>query len=120
MSIKTKMALAAALILGSASAGFAQGVVPEVDGDGNRTGLYDVLPQVHSTHARGAIHRSIAGPRHHARAHSPHARGSIERSFAGPRLHVGPPVYNVGPPVYNYGANGPEWERNFERWLQQE
>jgi hypothetical protein len=95
MSIKTKMALAAALILGSASAGFAQ-VVPEVDGDGNATGLYDVLPQVHSAHARG--HR---------------AHGSIAHSFAGPRHHV-------APPVYYYGANGPEWERNFERWLQQD
>jgi hypothetical protein len=86
MLIKTKMALAAALILGSASAGFAQGVVPEVDGDGNPTGLYDVLPGAHSTHARGSIERSFAGPRH--RFQQP----------ASP---------------YYYGANGPAWERNF-------
>jgi hypothetical protein len=115
MLIKTKTALAAALILGSATAGFAQGVVPEVDGDGNRTGLYDVLPGAHSTYARGPIGRSFAGPRHHA----------IERSFAGPRHHAiqrsfaGPRPY-ASAPVYSYGANGPAWERNFERWLQQD
>jgi len=73
MLIKTKTALAAALVLGSVTAGFAQGVVPEVDGDGNRTGVYDVLPGAQSAYARGPIGRSFAGPRHHA----------IERSFAG-------------------------------------
>jgi hypothetical protein len=67
MLTKTKMLLTAALVLGSASASFAQGVVPEVDGDGNRTGLYDVLPQAHSAHARGSIERSFAGPRHRFR-----------------------------------------------------
>ena len=87
MLTKTKMLLAAALILGSASASFAQGVVPEYDGDGNRIrGAYDVLPQ---------------------------APSSIERSFAGPRRQLQQPVYPYG------GANGPAWERNFERWLQQ-
>jgi len=72
MLTKTKMLLAAALILGSATASFAQGVVPEVDGDGNRTGAYDVLPP-----APGSMARSFAGPRHHV----------IHRSFAGPRRH---------------------------------
>jgi hypothetical protein len=42
---KTKMALAAALVLVSASASFAQTVVPEYDGDANPIrGYYDVLP----------------------------------------------------------------------------
>jgi hypothetical protein len=87
MLTKTKMLLAAALILGSASASFAQGVVPDYDGDGNRIrGQYDVLPS---------------------------APSSIERSFAGPRHQLQQPVYPYG------GANGPAWERNFERWLQQ-
>jgi hypothetical protein len=87
MLTKTKMLLAAALILGSASATFAQGVVPEYDGDGNRIpGAYDVLPQ---------------------------APSSIEHSFAGPRHRFQEPVYPYG------GPNGPAWERNFERWLQQ-
>lgn len=87
MLTKTKMLVAAALILGSASASFAQGVVPEYDGDGNRIpGAYDVLPP---------------------------APGSIERSFAGPR-------HRFQEPAYSYGANGPAWERNFERWLQQD
>ena len=72
MLTKTKVLVAAALILGSASASFAQEVVPEVDGDGNRTGVYDVLPS-----GRAPMARSFAGPRHHA----------IQRSFAGPRRH---------------------------------
>ena len=71
MLTKTKMALAAALVLGSASATLAQGIVPEVDGDGNRTGLYDVVPQAQ-------------------------APASIERSFAGPRPQMREPVYNYG------------------------
>jgi len=45
MLSKTKMALAAALVLVSASASFAQTVVPEYDGDANPIrGYYDVLP----------------------------------------------------------------------------
>jgi hypothetical protein len=45
MLTKTKMALAAALVLASASASFAQTVVPEYDGDANPIrGQYDVLP----------------------------------------------------------------------------
>jgi hypothetical protein len=90
MLTKTKMALAAALVLGSASATLAQEIVPEVDGDGNRTGVYDALPQANTSQARGAIERSFAGPRHQMRE-----------------------------PVYSDGANGPAWERNFENWLQQ-
>jgi hypothetical protein len=91
MWMKTKTVLAAALILGSATAGFAQGVVPEVDGDGNPTGLYDVLPGTRGPQARSSIERSFAGPRHQARE-----------------------------PVYPSGANGPEWQRNFDNWLLQE
>jgi hypothetical protein len=98
MLTKTKMLLAAALILGSASASFAQGVVPDYDGDGNRIrGQYDVLPS-----APSSIERSFAGPRHQ-RTDRP----------AGPRHQLQQPVYPYG------GANGPAWERNFERWLQQ-
>jgi hypothetical protein len=45
MLSKTKMAVAAALVLASASASFAQTVVPEYDGDANPIrGSYDVLP----------------------------------------------------------------------------
>jgi hypothetical protein len=91
MLTKTKMAIAAALVLGSASATLAQEIVPEVDGDGNRTGVYDVLPQAHNSRAGSSIERSFAGPRQQARE-----------------------------PVYNYGANGPAWERNFEQWLNQD
>jgi hypothetical protein len=87
MLTKTKMLLAAALVLGSAATGFAQGVVPEYDGDANPIpGQYDVLPGTQS---------------------------SIERSYAGPVRH-----YQA--PTYYYGANGPAWERNFERWLNQD
>ena len=88
MSTNTKIALVAALVLGSATVAFAQSVVPEVDGDGNRTGLYDVLPQ----------------------ARSPQARGSLERSFAGPRQ-------DVREPAATHGANGPDWQLYFDNWL---
>ena len=88
MSTKTKIAIVTALVLGSASAAFAQTLVPEVDGDGNRTGLYDALPQTAA----------------------PHARGSIERSFAGPRQQV-------REPAATHGANGPEWQLYFDNWL---
>jgi hypothetical protein len=45
MLSKTKMALAAAIVLASASASFAQTLVPEYDGDANPIrGYYDVLP----------------------------------------------------------------------------
>jgi hypothetical protein len=44
MLTKTKMAIAAALVLGSASATLAQTVIPEYDADGNPIpGQYDVL-----------------------------------------------------------------------------
>jgi hypothetical protein len=50
MLTKTKMALAAALVLGSASVSFAQTVVPEYDGDANPIrGQYDVLPQAQAS-----------------------------------------------------------------------
>jgi hypothetical protein len=88
MLTRTKIALAAALVRASASAAFAQAVVPEVDGDGNRTGLFDVLPQ----------------------ARSPQTRGSIERSFAGPRQ-------DVREPLTAHGPNGPEWQLYFDNWL---
>jgi len=87
---KIPMVLAAALVLGSASTSFAQAVVPEVDGDGNRTGVYDVLPHAQASRSSGSIERSFAGPRPHAR-----------------------------PPVYYYGPNGADWGHNFEKWLQQ-
>jgi hypothetical protein len=44
MLTKTKMAVAAVFILGSASASFAQGLVPEYDGDANPIpGQYDMV-----------------------------------------------------------------------------
>jgi len=44
MLTKTKMAVAAALFLGSVSASLAQSVIPEYDADGNPIpGQYDVL-----------------------------------------------------------------------------
>jgi hypothetical protein len=101
MLTRTKIALAAALVLASASAAFAQAVVPEVDGDGNRTGLFDVLPQANSPRARGSIERSFAGPRQDLR---------IERSFAGPRQ-------GVREPLSAHGANGTEWQLYFDNWL---
>jgi hypothetical protein len=88
MSARTKIALVSALVLGSATVAFAQSLVPEVDGDGNRTGVYDVLPQ----------------------ARSPQARGSIEGGFAGPR-------HRVSEPASTHGANGPEWQLYFDNWL---
>ena len=91
MLTKTKMALAAALMLGSASAGFAQTVVPDYDGDGNPVpGSYEVLPQTGSGRAAS----------------------SIERSFAGPRTVVREPA-----PYPSYGANGTAWQRHFDDWL---
>jgi hypothetical protein len=64
MSTKTKFAVAASLVIGSASVAFAQSVVPEYDGDGN------------------AIPGSYTTPRE--------APSSVELSFAGPRPVTAP------------------------------
>jgi hypothetical protein len=95
MSINTKTALVVARMLGAGSAGFAQGVVPDYDGDGNPiAGQYEALSPASSADARNSA-RPLS---------------SIERSFAGPRTVV-------TEPVYPYGANGPEWQRHFDNWL---
>ena len=63
MLSKSKMTLAAALLLGSVSASFAQAVVPEYDGDANRIrGYYDVLPGSHSMHRSFAAQHSRVTP----------------------------------------------------------
>jgi hypothetical protein len=56
MSLTTKIALVATLVLASASVAFAQSAVPEYDGDGNAIpGRYNALPR-----APSAIERSFA------------------------------------------------------------
>jgi hypothetical protein len=60
MLSRIKMALAAALVLGSASASFAQTIVPEYDGDANPIrGYYDVLAPLHAS----SIEHSFAAQR---------------------------------------------------------
>ena len=60
MLTKTKMAIAAALVLGSASATLAQTVIPEYDADGNPIpGQYDVLATPQPLHAGRHVARPV-------------------------------------------------------------
>jgi hypothetical protein len=60
MLSKTKMAVAAALVLASASASFAQTLVPEYDGDANPIpGQFEVLPSPRAS----SIEHSFAAER---------------------------------------------------------
>jgi hypothetical protein len=91
MSTTTRMFLTTALVVGSASASFAQGVGPKYDVSASRPSSID-----HSFAARR--HRSTAEPGH--------------RSFAAPRPRSQEPTYSSG-------ANGPAWQNYFDNWLSQ-